>query len=124
MYVSRGPAFLPEVNRRAPIRGPTRCGTKTAIRVNQGDGTMKLSRLFMIALLVGTMGVIGCGDDSSSSGNGNGGDVDPNAECNVGVCIENATFKQICIDEITDCIATGRGTTEQCIAFGTETCTA
>ena len=83
---------------------------------------MKLSRLFMIALLVGTMGVIGCGDDSSSSGNG--GDVDPNAECNVGVCIENATFKQICIDEINDCIATGRGTTEQCIAFGTETCTA
>jgi hypothetical protein len=34
---------------------------------------MKLSRLFMIALLVGTLGVIGCGDDSSSgNGNGNG----------------------------------------------------
>ena len=80
-----------------------------------------------IVLLFAIVALIGCGDDSSSgsgNGNGNGGGVDPNAECNVGVCIENATFKQICIDEITDCIATGRGTTEQCIAFGTETCTA
>jgi len=79
---------------------------------------MKLSRLFMIALLVGTMGVIGCGSDSSSGG------VDPNELCNVQLCIENATLKQVCIDEINDCIATERGTTEQCVAFGTETCTA
>jgi len=81
----------------------------------------------MIALLVGTMGVIGCGDDSSS-GNGNGGGVNPNAECNVGICAQDTnagrTAKSVCIDEINDCIATGRGTTEQCIAFGVETCNA
>ena len=29
---------------------------------------MKLSRLFMIALLVGTMGVIGCGDSGGGGG--------------------------------------------------------
>jgi hypothetical protein len=29
---------------------------------------MKLSRLFMIALLVGTMGVVGCGDDETTGG--------------------------------------------------------
>jgi len=52
------------------------------------------------------------------------GGVDPNELCNVELCIENATFKQVCIDEINDCIATGRWITEQCVAFGTEICTA
>ncbi len=82
---------------------------------------MKLSRLFVIALLAGTLGVLGCNDDGGSNG---GGGVDPNELCNVEFCIDNATLKQVCIDEINDCIATERGTTEQCVAFGTETCTA
>jgi len=78
---------------------------------------MKLHKFYLIALLAGTLAATGCGDNG-------GGDVDPNELCNVELCIENATFKQVCIDEINDCIATERGTTEQCIAFGTETCTA
>ena len=34
---------------------------------------MKLSRLFMIALLAGTLGVIGCGDGTTTPDNGTGG---------------------------------------------------
>ena len=34
---------------------------------------MKLSRLFMIALLTGTLGVIGCGDGTTTPDNGTGG---------------------------------------------------
>jgi hypothetical protein len=49
--------------------------------------------------------------------------VDPNELCNVELCIDNATFKQVCIDEINDCIDAGGRTTEECVAFGTETCT-
>ena len=49
---------------------------------------MKLSRLFMIALLVGTMGVVGCGDDETTdpgTGNTGGG-----GSCNTGVCVDNS----------------------------------
>jgi hypothetical protein len=34
---------------------------------------MKLSKLFVIALLVGTLGVIGCGSDPAPEGNGGSG---------------------------------------------------
>ena len=78
--------FLPEVNRRAPIGGPTRHGAKIAIRVNQGDGTMKLYKFYLIASLAGTLAAAGCGDDG-------GGGVDPNESCNVEFCIDNATLK-------------------------------
>ena len=33
---------------------------------------MKLHRVFLIALLAGTLGVIGCGDDATGTGNTNG----------------------------------------------------
>jgi hypothetical protein len=82
---------------------------------------MKLYKFYLIALLAGTLAATGCGDDGGSS-NGGGG-VDPNELCNVELCIDNATFKQVCIDEINDCIDAGGRTTEECVAFGTETCT-
>jgi len=61
---------------------------------------MKLSKLFMIALLVGTMGVIGCGDDSTS-GNGNGGNGNGGCEF---------TAQELCAqcdaqDKIPDCVS-------------------
>jgi hypothetical protein len=31
---------------------------------------MKLRKLFLVALLVGTLGVIGCGDDETTGGTG------------------------------------------------------
>jgi hypothetical protein len=71
---------------------------------------MKLSRLFMIALLVGTMGVIGCGDDSSS-GNGNG-----NGNGASGVCSECDSQQRIpeCEQTYNVCVQDDGGTPEDC----------
>ena len=90
---------------------------------------MKLSKLFMIALLAGTLALIGCGDDTTTSDNGgNGGGVAPNVECNVGICAADTdvgrTAKAACVNEINDCLALGQSTEAQCIAFGVETCNA
>jgi hypothetical protein len=53
---------------------------------------MKLSKLFVIALLAGTLGVIGCGDDTTTSDNGgNGG-----GSCNTGVCVDNSELRAAC----------------------------
>ncbi|MBW2626566.1 MAG: hypothetical protein JRE45_03000 [Deltaproteobacteria bacterium] len=103
---------------------------------------MKLGRLFVIALLAGTLGVLGCGDDETNGtggtagsggtagmgGNGGtGGAIDPNELCNIEACAIDSDIgraaKAVCIDEINSCIAAGILTTEECIAFGTETCT-
>ncbi len=81
---------------------------------------MKLHKFFLIALLAGSLVAIGCGDSGSSNG---GDDIDPNELCNVELCINNEGLKTVCIDEITDCIATGELTEAQCITLGTETCT-
>ena len=80
---------------------------------------MKLSKLFVIALLAGTLAVIGCGSDDSSSGNGNG--IDPNERCNVKGCIENEGLRTVCIDEFNDCVDKG-GDPEKCIVGAVETC--
>jgi hypothetical protein len=52
---------------------------------------MKLSKLFMIALLVGTLAAIGCGDSGSSNG-GNGGSG--NGGNGNGVC--DFTAEELC----------------------------
>lgn len=39
-----------------------------------GDEAMKLRNLFLIAVLTGTMAVVGCGDDPPSEGNGGTGE--------------------------------------------------
>jgi hypothetical protein len=56
---------------------------------------MKLSRLFMIALLVGTMGVIGCGD----SGSGGESASQVCADC------ANDVVRAACVEEYNQCIA-------------------
>ena len=85
---------------------------------------MKLHKFFLIALLAGSLVAIGCGDSGSSNG---GEDIDPNELCNIEACAVDSevgrTAKAVCVDEINDCIALGENTTEQCIGFGTETCT-
>ena len=94
---------------------------------------MKLSKLLMIALLAGTLGVLGCDSDSSNPGGSGGtagtggtGGVNPEELCDFEFCAQDSDLgraaKAACIDEINDCIATGTLTTEECIAFGTETC--
>jgi hypothetical protein len=76
---------------------------------------MKLSRLFMIALLVGTMGVIGCGDDSSSgNGNGNGGGNAGEA-CSGPRCANNDALRVACEAEFGDCVDRGVNV-EECVA--------
>ena len=52
---------------------------------------MKLSKLCMIALLAGSLGVIGCGSDSTTSDNGGGG-----GSCNTGVCADNSELRAVC----------------------------
>ena len=105
---------------------------------------MKLSNLFMIALLAGTLGVLGCGDDttnpagsggsgtagtggSGTAGTGGGGGTvtDP---CTGGLCVDPSEPKAAC--ELTiefcksvDCCEGVNPTDRQCDAFGTALCT-
>ncbi len=74
---------------------------------------MKLGKLFMIALFVGTLGLIGCGDDggSSDNGNGNGGNGDV---CNTGGCVDNATQRTACEAAVQAC-EFGGISVDQCI---------
>ena len=60
---------------------------------------MKLRKLFLIATLVGTLAVIGCGDD------GGGGDTDPNtvcAECAAGQAREDCENDLLICSTFTD----------------------
>jgi len=63
---------------------------------------MKLSRLFVIALLAGTLGVIGCGDDPTSDNGGNGG-----GSCDTGVCADNAELRAACEAAVELCNISG-----------------
>jgi hypothetical protein len=83
---------------------------------------MKLSNLFMIAMLVGTLGVFGCSDDPPATGNGGsggegtagtGGDgaaggggeggtaADP---CNEGLCRTDDAKKTECETKVQECL--------------------
>ena len=73
---------------------------------------MKLSRLFVIALLVGTMGVIGCGSDSSS-GDGNGGG-DAAEACSGPRCANNEALRVACETDFDPCVDTGVNV-EECV---------
>ena len=120
---------------------------------------MKLANFFLMTMLVGTLGVLGCGDDttnpagsggsgtagtggsgtagtggsgtagsggSGTAGSGGSGAINPEELCNVELCAVDSDagrlLKAACVNEITDCIALGMSTTDQCIAFGVETC--
>ena len=84
----------------------------------------KFKKVFLIALLAGSLVAIGCGDSGSSNG---GDDIDPNELCNIEACAVDSEVgraaKDVCVDEINDWIATGELTEAQCITLGTETCT-
>jgi len=60
---------------------------------------MKLSKVFGTALLVGTLVVVGCGDDG---GGGNG--TDPSTWCNFDFCAQNEDAKNLCIEDVNDCL--------------------
>ena len=47
---------------------------------------MKLSGLFLTAVLVGTLAIVGCG----------GGGGSPEEVCNTGDCVDNAAQRQAC----------------------------
>jgi len=60
---------------------------------------MKLSKLFVIALLAGTLGAFGCSDDpkngnGGSGGNGNGGTGGTADACTSGDCADSSTDVQ------------------------------
>ena len=78
---------------------------------------MKLSRLFMIALLVGTMGVIGCGDDGgSNNGGGNAGEA-----CSGPRCANNDALRVACEAEFGDCVDRGVNV-EECLLGAEAAC--
>ena len=63
---------------------------------------MKLSKLFGTALLVGTLMVVGCGDDGGGGNGGNG--TDPSTFCNIGTCAANETLRNACINDVNECL--------------------
>jgi len=98
---------------------------------------MKLSRLFVIALLAGTLGVFGCSDDDPNGNGGSGGDgaagsgggvADP---CAGGNCAGDADLEAACEAGVEYCKSLGAGgaggaggapTDEQCDAAGSAFC--
>jgi hypothetical protein len=86
---------------------------------------MRPSKLFVIVLLAGTLGVFGCSDDPPSNGNGGsggtagtggtGGSVD--LGCDEGRCVE-AAQAMACEDGIGTCIAAEPANEERCIIAG------
>ena len=112
---------------------------------------MKLANFFLMTMLVGTLGVLGCGDDttnpagsggsgtagtggsgtagtggSGTAGSGGSGAINPEELCHVQACAVDSDvgkgLKAACVNEINSCIETGLKTEAECIAFGVETC--
>jgi hypothetical protein len=84
--VTTGRAYLAVVNGRQEIRGRRILGSHI-----EGEDIMKLSKLFMMALLAGTLGAFGCSDDETngggSGGSGTGGSGGSTADpCTGGLC--------------------------------------
>lgn len=53
---------------------------------------MKVSNLLWTAVLVGTLAIVGCGDD----GGGSSGGGSPEEVCNTGDCVNNAAQREAC----------------------------
>jgi hypothetical protein len=58
----------------------------------------------LIALLAGTLSVIGCGSDDSSSNGGNGNGTDPSAFCNESLCATSGPAKTGCEEAVAICV--------------------
>ena len=83
---------------------------------------MKLSRLFVIALLAGTLGVFGCSDDETNGGGsggsgGTGGGDGADIGCDEGDCLTDTALQEQCEQLVTACIARDLNEAE-CIAAG------
>jgi hypothetical protein len=79
---------------------------------------MKLSKLFVIAVLAGTLGVIGCSDDPPSEGNGGtGGGSGTDISCDEGRCVDVDQATK-CEDKTLACIDLEPANETACIAFG------
>lgn len=77
---------------------------------------MKLSRVFVTAMLVGTLAMCGCGDDSG----GGGGDTDPDNVC-AGCTTQPA--REDCENDLLICgTFTDPGAREACIAGAADNC--
>jgi hypothetical protein len=90
---------------------------------------MKLSKLFMIALLVGTMGVIGCGDETTGTGGmtgtggtGGTGGFDFDTACDRGLCLQSDVLKAECETLVAACRTEPPANQDECIIVITEKC--
>jgi len=73
---------------------------------------MKLSRLFVIASLVGTVGVVGCKDEGGTGGTGGSPDV----FCEGGDCATDTQKADGCEAFVTDCVALiGEARRDECV---------
>ena len=89
---------------------------------------MKLSKLFVIALLAGTLGVLGCNDEttgtagSGGSGTAGSGGSGTAGNCDYGDCVDGSTQQQACEAAIQACMISPIGQ-EACIELAnTDAC--
>jgi hypothetical protein len=81
-----------------------------AVGMNQGDGTMKLYRGFLMVLVAGAFAVIGCG----SSGGGSASEV-----CDA---CDNQNLKGVCESAYNTCLNVDGGGHEECVVIALATC--
>lgn len=67
----------------------------------------------LTVLLVGTLSIVGCGEDEPTS-------PDPEA-CNADLCATNEALRNECLEEYNRCIASGNAA-EECAVFARTTC--
>jgi len=84
---------------------------------------MKLNKLFVIGVLAGTLGLIGCGDDAAPQNGTGGTNGGGGPNCTQELCMNNETLSANCQREYDSCITTGTLSQQECIAFAEETCT-
>jgi len=83
---------------------------------------MKLRKLFLVALLVGTLGVIGCGDDETTGGTGGTGGFDFDTACDRGLCLQSDVLKAECETLVAACRTEPSANQDECIIIITEKC--
>lgn len=74
---------------------------------------MGLNKLFMIGLLVGTLGLIGCGDDETTGG-GDGGSNGGGGAAEVCNACDSQALRPQCETTYNVCIQDDVGTPEDC----------
>lgn len=82
---------------------------------------MKLRKLHLTALtalLLGTLVVVGCGDDEPPTAP----EDDPAMWCNADLCAANETLRNECTEEFNRCVASGGDSTDCGVAARASTC--